>query len=116
MSSSIAPATLFGWVKSGENNDAIAEILETMPESREALLLITYLVRRSYEYPPESDDQLMDVLLWAETALEPFSLAAQAWAMDEVAGHEIANGRMNPALWQQARSQSLETVLITTGT
>lgn len=111
---SIAPATLFGWVESGENNDDIDQWLEQFPTSREALLLITFLVRRAYRFCDESE--LLAVQDWAETALEPFSLAAQAWAMDEVAGYEVSHGRMNPALWQQARSQSLKTVLITTGT
>ncbi|MBD2115249.1 MULTISPECIES: hypothetical protein [Cyanophyceae] len=115
MSTTIAPETLFALVELGDN-EAIAHWLEQFPTSREALLLTVYLVHRSYQYP-ESDDQLMGVLRWAEIALEPFSNVAQAWACDIVSGYEIAYGRLDPEIWHRARAQSFakEPVLTTHG-
>ena len=112
--SSPTPEALFALVEVGEN-DAIATWLEQFPTSREALLLITYLVRRSYQYP-ESDEQLMGVLRWAEIALEPFSNISQAWACDIVSSYEISQGRMDPEAWNRARAEAFakEPVLVTT--
>lgn len=112
--SSPTPEALFALVELGEN-DEIAHWLETQPESRESLLLIVYMIRRNFQCP-DSDDRLMEVSLWAEEALRPFSNIAQAWALDQVAAYEISQGRLEPEAWNRARAESFarEEVLVTT--